>query len=130
MITIDIKQGVDAALKAFDEGRLSAQHTGGCLYRDDHQRPCVVGAMISDEDFLEIDLEGMNASSVLEVIERGVIEVRGPDDSDFALDVLQDIHDSQRLDLLKEGLLAIKGWLETGHRSEWLRAYGIGEGGE
>lgn len=39
-----------AGLKAYEEGRLSAQGpTPACQYRDDSGRPCVIGAAIPDD---------------------------------------------------------------------------------
>lgn len=51
MIILNLAKVRAAGLSAYNEKRLSAQGpTPACLYRDASQRPCVVGAAMTDEE--------------------------------------------------------------------------------
>lgn len=55
-IHLDVQTVARAALKAYKEGRLSAQGpTPACRYRDASGRPCAIGAAIPDDVAAEWD---------------------------------------------------------------------------
>ena len=78
-----------AALKAYDEKRLSAQGpTPACMYRDKSGLPCAIGAAINDEQHAEYTPSG----TIGFMIASGVITV-SPEDR-YPLQRLQDLHDA------------------------------------
>lgn len=100
MFTIDMKEGLQKAKQAFDERRLSGQHNPGtCQYRDSLGLPCVVGAMISDQDW-EKHIAPMNFNECavdalpVEVVNTGPLDER---QAMWVLTNLQGEHDGLTL---------------------------------
>lgn len=55
-IVLNARPTAEAALKAYVEGRLSAQNdTPACLYRDASGHPCAIGAALTDEEVASFD---------------------------------------------------------------------------
>ena len=88
-ITLTYEQVRDAARKAYDEDRLSAQGpTPQCLYEDDSGRPCAVGAALQPGAISKYD----QAETVTTLYHRGVFQISGEDFS--KIKALQGAHDN------------------------------------
>lgn len=90
-IQLNVLKVAQAAKKAFDEGRLSAQGpTPMCAYRDDSGRPCAIGAALTDRQAKALDDAGeFSATGVVKLLREGRIKTDSPDD----LSALQATHD-------------------------------------
>lgn len=88
-IHLDVQTVARAALKAYEEGRLSAQGpTPACRYRDASGRPCAIGAAIPDD--VAASWDSLNGGSgVYTLIGAGEATTDGA----IALMRLQDVHD-------------------------------------
>lgn len=84
---------VQAARKAFDEGRLAIQHgIKSCAYRSPQGHPCAIGAAIQDEKTAQkFDTAGFRSQSITiaSLVARGFVVT---DDLEV-LDELQGAHD-------------------------------------
>lgn len=71
-IHLDVQTVARAALKAYDEGRLSAQGPSpACLYRDARGRPCAIGAAIPDD--VAAAWDNADEPDIAALIDQGVV---------------------------------------------------------
>lgn len=74
MINLTLAEVKKAGLKAYEAGELSAQGPAPqYFYRDANNRPCVIGAVLTDEDYnFLVDTE-WDQSDILSLHERGLV---------------------------------------------------------
>lgn len=94
MTTLTVKSIAQAALKAYDEKRLSAQGpTPCCAYRDPTGRPCAVGAGLPDDLAAQLDVAIHGGSMPIEdAAYAGYVSIARADA--FQLRELQKAHDA------------------------------------
>lgn len=64
-IVLNARPTAEAALKAYEERRLSAQNdTPACLYRDASGHPCAIGAALTDEQAASFDRPGQTVQDL------------------------------------------------------------------
>lgn len=97
-IHLPVREVALAAKKAYDEGRLSAQHRdadgrSGCFYRDAGGFPCAIGAFLDTAAAKRFDLFPGEGTGIDDIVSEGGATT----DDLVGLSDLQEAHDWWRL---------------------------------
>lgn len=94
--TITLRDVVVAGRKAYEEGRLTAQNGGECMYRQEingKECRCVVGAAMTDETLDQLEASSNMSGKVSRDMTRLSGRFTIPDSDLFAIQDLQNEHD-------------------------------------